>query len=627
MVTSINRAGRGIAVGDGRLPFSLALIVGSGLNVEIITIDRLVRRPEDLSACVYEVTEFYDLKLSFSADGPETAIAVKWGDLHEYGETEEEETVYFLSAEEPERILYQHADGGEDYPWRCGLYHFEVEYAGRTYYGGFRVVPKNVDDAQLKRIHELIHRELEGLATDYLNYKKTFGRLSELKETSVWRFLNWYGEVEDLLLTALRRIEETDRLHLEKVYEVENEPRRLDAKCVRWRHSFKGQLYASSRHMNRRYRTNADREENRFVKHVVYQLLLEFDQAIQMLKRMSDDQKAMMEEAIADIRALEAQRARMASAKPVTERDKRRISDTIRQKEAQHRAVKAEWDQLKNWLEIIEKHRSKLAAQIHSQFWQNVQNVRPRRIAFAPNPAHRVFYDLWKTSRALKDPAGQVVMELPVYKPTPVLYEYFVYFGAIHALTRLGFEPYEESVADQLMKTFYRDGLKDGTRVWLIKDDRKVCLAYNEMIEPNAQLAIEKGTHFYSVRGRRKPDIRIDCHAREGGAWRFRSSFILEVKYSPFYNIYQSYGRTKAMEQMADYWAMMYVDVEGGEKKYQHDAVKNVVCVYPGDPMQPLTVNSDFGPFLQFYPNADSEDIYDIIGIESLEAMISEWLG
>ncbi len=39
-------------------------------------------------------------------------------------------------------LIYEHGKTEFFYPWRCGLYHFEVNIEDRTYYGAFQVVPK-----------------------------------------------------------------------------------------------------------------------------------------------------------------------------------------------------------------------------------------------------------------------------------------------------------------------------------------------------------------------------------------------------------------------------------------------------------------------------------------------------
>lgn len=112
----------------------------------------------------------------------------------------------------------------------------------------------------------------------------------------------------------------------------------------------------------------------------------------------------------------------------------------------------------------------------------------------------------------------------------------------------------------------------------------------------------------------------------ENKEWSYFSSFVVEVKYSPFYNIHNDEGKTRAMKQMSDYWSIMYVRLSNGEKKFNRNRINNVVCIYPGAYNQPIKISHDFGTFLQFYPNTESDDIYDIIGKEELKSLIVNWI-
>ena len=94
----------------------------------------------------------------------------------------------------------------------------------------------------------------------------------------------------------------------------------------------------------------------------------------------------------------------------------------------------------------------------------------------------------------------------------------------------------------------------------------RIEIIYDEMIETSADLALQKNKNFYSGANSRKPDIRIDCFLTENKEWSYFSSFVVEVKYSPFYNIHNDEGKTRAMKQMSDYWSIMYVRLSNGEK-------------------------------------------------------------
>ncbi|CKI41474.1 Uncharacterised protein [Streptococcus pneumoniae] len=85
-------------------------------------------------------------------------------------------------------------------------------------------------------------------------------------------------------------------------------------------------------------------------------------------------------------------------------------------------------------------------------------------------------------------------------------------------------------------------------------------VAFNDLIETHPLIALSKGSNFYNGEDTKKPDIRLDCYVKEDGKYVYKSSIIIEVKYSPMYNIFQHVGNTKATEQMYKYWSIKYVE-------------------------------------------------------------------
>lgn len=80
--------------------------------------------------------------------------------------------------------MYEHGKTEFFYPWRCGLYHFEVRIEDRTYYGAFQVVPKNFFDDQFEMIQDYVKSILNELILDRGYYKKTFSALSDIEDSS-----------------------------------------------------------------------------------------------------------------------------------------------------------------------------------------------------------------------------------------------------------------------------------------------------------------------------------------------------------------------------------------------------------------------------------------------------------
>lgn len=81
------------------------------------------------------------------------------------------------------------------------------------------------------------------------------------------------------------------------------------------------------------------------------------------------------------------------------------------------------------------------------------------------------------------------------------MYEYYA-FIVISMLEQIGFEA-RNSIREQIQEHFYVDGLQDGTTVVLHRDDMKVHVAFNDLIETHPLIALSKGSNFIMEKTRR----------------------------------------------------------------------------------------------------------------------------
>ena len=170
------------------------------------------------------------------------------------------------------------------------------------------------------------------------------------------------------------------------------------------------------------------------------------------------------------------------------------------------------------------------------------------------------------------------------------------------------------------------DGLQDGTTVVLHRDDIKVHVAFNDLIETHPLIALSKGSNFYNGEDTKKPDIRLDCYVKEEEKYVYQSSIIIEVKYSPMYNIFQHVGNTKATEQMYKYWSIKFVEEQDGKRIYHRRAVYEVICVYPGSHMHSKKIESGCGVFLQLYPYKTKQGEEKLVGKHGMVQIFEKWL-
>lgn len=606
-----------------RLPFQLSVNVGGGKYKEEIKIDKLTSNPQNVHKYLYEIKELKDLTIKLNGSF-EKSVKVLWGDIKEK-DSEKVTFPFVLNRKNPSYCLYT-INGTDQYPWRCGTYHFEVEFDGRKYLGSFRVTSKNINEKQFSKIHELINMELEGLAIDYVSRKKTYGVFTDIEESGHWKFVKWYLEIEKKLLMALKSIEVDSQREPKKVYQIENEPKNIDGVSVRWENTTKGQGYKGSKYLNKKFIQHCDTDINRLVKYRLLQLLKKMRDVSNFLDNIKMELESYNNRIHSEVITLRKKIKVVNQVKPVTDRDKQRIKDTLLAKEKDLENTLEKLGRYKNiTLKFINSQKT-LSARISSGFWNSVKYNLPGRICIERKAGYQIFQKIWDDSRGVLLSQGLKPIEIPVYKSTSELYEYYVLFGVINVFKELNFMPFQDSVTEQLLRTFFEDGLKDGSNVFLVRDSIQIVVTYDEMVAHNADSALDNQTNFYSAGRNRKPDLRLDCYHKHQDNWEFSSSFIIEVKYSPFHNIHNRQGRTRAMEQMSEYWRIMYVDKKEGIKKFNRQVVHDVICIYPGTVNQALIFSDDFGTFLQFYPAHDKEDLYDIVGKNELKSMIIDWL-
>lgn len=601
------------------LPFQLTILVGEGWHEQEIAITQLTTLTHRIHQYMYEIEELKKLRIRLNGS-IEHEVHMVWGTV----QTDEADDPVFamtLKEENIEQTLFPKKD--EQYPWRCGTYHFEVIYQEKRYFGGFKITPKNVDDQQLAEIHDLINTELEGLTIDYVSQKQTYGTLSEIEESSYWRFIQWYFENEKVLFNSLRMIENNTQNELSRKYVIENIPKHIDHRSIKWQNTAKGQVYKDSRYLNRKLILHWDSQPNRLVKYRMSYLIKKLSTVINFLSNIKNESEIELTQVNDDIKKLEKSQTIAQNSHLTTDREKKRIKNTLITKRKESEKIKDRYKRITDVFTNLETSHGLITNYIHSGFWAIVSNKLPSSIVIGKHVGYQVFNKLWMDSSGMTLDDSVKTVTLPVYKPSFELYEYYVFFGIIHVFRELDFKTYEESIAQQLTRTFFEDGLKDGSQVTLVRDTLKVDIIYDEMVEHDADLAYEKGKNFYSRGSHRKPDLRLDLYYMSEDTWYYSSTFVIEVKYSPIYNIYTTHGKTRAMDQLSEYWSIMYVYSKG---VYNHNAVQKVICIYPGAKKRSVKFNSEDGVFLQFYPNPESTDIYNIVGKDELKTMVNKWI-
>ncbi|MED0964217.1 hypothetical protein [Bacillus paramycoides] len=594
------------------LPFVLKLIIGTEGKGDFILLNRLCTSTTALVQCIYKVQELKPLRLHFHYQNP-MDITFIWNKVYE-GQKNIKESQYDLNEKKQRVLLYEHGKTEFFYPWRCGLYHFEVRIEDKTYYGAFQVVPKNFFDDQFGMIQNYVKTILNELILDRGYYKKTFSALSDIEDSSYLVLLRKLPQKMKKIKQIFTKVESNAKFVHE--YEWEMEERRTTRKSA-----IMAERKIYTKYYNRKFIEQKNSKENAFLKFktmLFYNYLLEAEIFLRKTIEILEGAKKKKLDEFQSVKTIMKTIERNGS---VTDREKQKYKNIHLLKEADLRKSSVKIQEYKILAHIVHESVQYFQNLLYSSFWREVSETANINSHSLSIPHQQLIHHL----ELVPQHTGQSPSLLFVYKPTFLVYEYYAFFIVISILEQIGFE-YKNPIREQIQEHFYLDGLQDGTTVVLHQDEIKVHVAFNDLIETHPLIALSKGSNFYNGEDTKKPDIRLDCYVKEEEKYVYKSSIIVEVKYSPMYNIFQPVGNTKAAEQMYKYWSIKYVEEQNGKQIFQRSAIYEVICVYPGSHMHSKKIESGCGVFLQLYPYKTKQGEEKLAGKHGMIQIFEKWL-
>jgi hypothetical protein len=601
------------------LPFLLYLWEGEGSSVRRIPLNLSL---QPVNSSLVQITENLLLSVELVAYEDDIEVSLLWDQLIDPNDTVAQNPIVLFKTYK-KHIL---AQSMEEYPWRPGRYQYRVIFQETTFYGAFEVLPRNVTEEQMESIHDTLNQTLEGLVLDYLRLKRAASDEVHLQHLESWRFFAWYKSVEKDLLHALKAIEQNHEVELKYTYTIESIERRQTIKSIRWSHAGTGVKYDGTKTLNRRMVQHPDSESNRLIKHWVRSILTVMVRSMASLQSDYNVLSLQYDQLESSIEHDAITLQEMKEQKVVSKVHLEQLSRTIYGKKQHVSKLAKQLSELQRFDLQCGDVYSALKKKMNTFFWRDVQDQAPRRMVHGQHHAYGVIYEIWKsaTSRHKADHNRSKELLVPVVKPTSLLYEYYVLFKTIESFRYLGYEPQNDTITEQLQKSFHLGGLQPGTSVRLKKDQSIIAITYDDQIEHHEKAAMDKQTHFFSHEANRRPDIRVDLYTEQldTNVPRYVSSFIVEVKYRPIWNIYSSVGYTETMLQMSKYFMFRYVGQEKGSKRYVRTPVHNVVCVYPGDEQHEPLIETGCGSFLQLFPAHQGETV----GLDLLMYILKQWL-
>ncbi|MFB7142477.1 hypothetical protein ACFCYN_22955 [Gottfriedia sp. NPDC056225] len=605
------------------LPFTIAILVGTRGKEEKISLDALTMNPKEAYLFAYEIQELK--RFLFQVDGEfDGKITFIWNNLYHFQQENLDDHQYIFTPENRRILIYEHGKTENAYPWRCGYYEFCIVYQEQHFYGMIKIVPKNLEYDQLEWMHATLHQQINGIMNDSQYFKKSSASLTQNGTMYFWPIIRFIEANEERLLVAIQQFISKLKRKQKKEYELKRQVKKLDFTTIRWNLLHPDISNATNLTMQPVVQEENYLDEIKYAKNKVRKFLLTIETLLTFVKYELVKDKNKMNQIDFQIRDIEKMMQNVVGNGSITDREKAKYRQSKLLKEIElEKLVKSvsEKERITNSLEkLYEVYFREYTIGIFRIATDNDTSNYPT----SPSKVFLNFiHSLSLFDKKVKE-YGKKQMLLPVYKPTFLLYEYFVFFSLCDIFLKLKFHNDEEPLAEQILMHIKDDELMDGAFVKLENKEWIISLVYNEIIEGSPQVSLLKGTNFFSGEESKKPDIRLDFYRKKNN--EYVASIIFEIKYSPMFNIYQPVGNTKAMEQMYKYWGLKYVERVNGKLSFVRKPINEVICLYPGSNVHRKVLEAGCGTYIQFYPKKKGEDFYELVGERELVEIINKTL-
>lgn len=603
-----------------KLPISISILIGTRGKEDKITLNTLTRNSKEAYLFTYEIQELK--RFFFQIEGDiDSEVRFIWNNLYHFQQENLDDQHYIFTPETKKILIYEHGKTENAYPWRCGYYEFCIVYQNQRFYGMIKIVPKNLEYDQLEWMHSNLNQQINGIMNDSQYFKKTSATLTQNGTMYFWPIIRFIEANEERLLVAIQQFKSKLKRKQKKVYQLQRQVKKLDFTTIRWNLMHPSISNATNLTMQPVIQEENYLEEIRYAKNKVRKFILTIETLLTFVKYELMKDKKKMDQIDFQVQDIEKMMQNVVGNGSITEREKSKYRQSKLLKEIELEKLKKS---------VIEKNRitkslDKLYDVYFREFTLGIFRTATDSLnAKYPSSPSKVFlnfvYSLSLFDKKVQE-YGKKQMLLPVYKPTFLLYEYFVYFSLCSIFQKMGFTNHKDPVAEQILMHIKDDELMDGASIQLENSDWIINLVFNEIIEGSPQVSLLKGTNFFSGEESKKPDIRLDFFRKKNN--EYVGSIIFEIKYSPMFNIFQPVGNTKAMEQMYKYWGLKYVERINGKLAYVRKPIQEVICLYPGSNVHRKVLEAGCGTYIQFYPKKKGEDQYDLIGEKELIEIIN----
>lgn len=481
-----------------------------------------------------------------------------------------------------------------------GSYVIKVSIGNKNIYSMFEIIPRHINDIQLKNLRDFINNEVS-----YLSYNMS-SKLQDANYTDNIDYISivkQYSEFYKDLKINLNSIMNDPYATLEKRYVVNGKHEKLDRKAI---------------YLNSKGKKNHDYSYKKFKDFNNKPNITIKSIALKMLNSLLDieekityayNQNKLEEEAIT--REAEVKRISVEKVKDIG----------LNNREFENRMKS--YDKAQTSLGMIQKrmedfkHTIKILTGIKNILYSFVNSTYIKGIPTAYNINYKGVKLEDRRYKSILKIYNEIYLKKSKktvsYKPSELLYEYFTFLVVIKIFKELDFTLCDCSFKN-IAKDNFLDKIPKGCLAKFTKGKSEVRVWYEkEMLSiPEESMTMNNG--FYTHAPNKLPDVRVDFLENN----ILKKSIIVESKYRRYSYLWNDYYNTHTMVQIKNYKTTVKYIWNYNEKPIY--PIEKVIVLYPGEEGVKNVIDKEWGEytFLQLRPN-DSGEIY---GYRELKKLI-----
>ncbi|WP_336769704.1 DUF2357 domain-containing protein [Bacillus bombysepticus] len=587
--------------------------------------------PQSEQAQFPTLRENLDLNIDFVADSPEAfdptaTIKIQTSVFND--QNEQKELIFPLTNSfSPSQEAYSYQPNAE-YPWRMGLYLFEIEYKSQKYVSGFYVKPLHMQLEQITGIHNYLDNKIERIIYDFISNNSSLLNQTDDNAAALWYmdYAKLVQENYETLSYALETISKRPSSKIVGTHRVQPVSIKQNAKSIRWSMSSKGlkekaKAPAQSAFYNYTKVEEANTLDNQWIKNI----LLNWNKD---LKKVSNLLKSHVQVVQADIQK-EIDKQQDLETKIISFKGRRNLSKSLVydldtkiriSKENQEKQI-VSLNLLNERTSAVYSINSRVNHILSSSFLSEV--TRGKKKPVLKRHAYRTVQDLYDQTLLVEKEKGDKKQHTKLIKPTWRIYEYFCLLKVLDIMQKIGYQ-LMDGIPYNFMLLYHKNEIPESICFTLENSDSVLHIWYDYQLSLNPKEAKEKKDAFFSPWGNNRPDIRIDAFRKgENGELLLRDAVVLDAKFRKFSSLYTDEYLTKVQTQLYSYSGFRCCYDSKAPEGSQR--VEKVICLYPSTKeTEPYLERYDL-EYIKLFPSLlDNERI---VGEFELYELLRAWIG